>query len=978
MNTNNKSDNVFIGSRSLSDNQVKLIVPTFDSILFQIEEIRKQAKNEHRDCKNEYRNKQYNNTIGLFGERGTGKTSSLYTLIKKLQENKKNDIILPIIEPDNFGENSKILGAILGVLKKEVDSIQEEIKKDSGKIDKFAEFYRECRFVENNPLNRSYNEVLEYYCYTEYEYRKLLTQNYTDMETYKKKYSYILNPDLKFGEKLKEFIDALISIKKKDNDEEPLIFLFIDDIDLKTSKCKELIESVMQYTCHPNVVCVLSGDYEILKESITLSLLENEKLSQGNLCQIKNVFNNDIGLVERKKYLANEYLKKILPPAFRHNVVKWNLTNIPKFSFEKSNNNENNKNLEGQNLIYLYEKLNEIFGTNNIFCYEVLDEKYSKINALIKSSYNIFDTTPRGLVNVYYYLSKYNKEEFQKKEELKFVYVKSLIDTLISSSSFLAQYQDNFFKKYLIWGSGESTTTIDFKNIGDKMLEWDEKYKKEDKQENKKNAKEKLKKFLSFFLLGHCVKKLLSNINCSDYNSAKEKFIYTVYSNPWFSDIDIEYQKVQTWDIFKGMYKNEFYNEINRYNAAISDFLKYTDLEFGLVFFEKLRESLNNGDIYINENQDIQLYNEQAFLNIYNILFANEENALNIVISWYKMGYEENGKMKNSIEFLDRMSSQSKSYENTSRIFKALQIESDKEKIIYYTDEEKDFMQESELRRIDKNTGERKVSQIYNGYIKELFIRKLINIVEDNKNISKKDNEEKLNLIEYKNSKTIDSRKLYKLLIKINNGSDNNYNKEKVANYIDKEIKKIGSYINKQIENIIQDNKEIKIKKNTEQICKLNQNGNKTVCKRTFQFLFLILFKNKKMDNEINLMDNEINLEEYIKVIDKLEYLAYRTNAWYGILEARELLKNFKDDSELVLGSEFEEQIAPILCEYSKYRRKNDPLIIENEDLEVKKKKVQKVLRDAFKYVKKEEEIDISSLGLNLEDTEDDLNTEDI
>jgi hypothetical protein len=43
MNNSNNTDNVFIGSRSLSDNQVKLIVPTFDSILFQIEEIRKQV-----------------------------------------------------------------------------------------------------------------------------------------------------------------------------------------------------------------------------------------------------------------------------------------------------------------------------------------------------------------------------------------------------------------------------------------------------------------------------------------------------------------------------------------------------------------------------------------------------------------------------------------------------------------------------------------------------------------------------------------------------------------------------------------------------------------------------------------------------------------------------------------------------------------------------------------------------------------------
>lgn len=113
---------VFIGARALSEDQIKLILPTYESLKKQIDEIRKAASNKED---NKY--KQYNNTISIFGKRGTGKTSILFTILEQLSKQEEINILLPKIEPDLYGDNTKILGAILGFLKLEVDKINNEI-----------------------------------------------------------------------------------------------------------------------------------------------------------------------------------------------------------------------------------------------------------------------------------------------------------------------------------------------------------------------------------------------------------------------------------------------------------------------------------------------------------------------------------------------------------------------------------------------------------------------------------------------------------------------------------------------------------------------------------------------------------------------------------------------------------------------------------------------------------------------------------
>ncbi|GIP25803.1 hypothetical protein J23TS9_09330 [Paenibacillus sp. J23TS9] len=464
---------VFIGARDLKK-EVYNILPTFDLLLKQIEQIREQGQQERGISNKDYR-KDVNNTIGIFGPRGTGKTSVLYTLINKLKpvtnnilkEKYEHNMILGIIEPDHLGDNTKIMGSIVGMLKKMVDQQIIQISKPNRQITKeLNEYFNKGLFRSNNPLQSKMNDLVEYHMYTENEYRQLLIHTYDDLATHIKKSARLLTPDVEFREKLHELITCLIDNQRlllkislqegEKSIEEPLIFLFIDDIDLKMIRSRELIEAILQYANHPNVVTILSGDYEILRDAIALALIQDEKLMYSNISAHFKP-NDEESIKERKQILSHEYVKKIIPPARRHQLLQWNENTIPRFSF-------------GQ--VRFLDQLYELFGDKELFGYK--DNKENKIQPITKS-YCIFDRTPRGIVNVYYHVyevNKHFKEWWIKGKNLnneerkeRFVTVKSIVDTIILSSTRLASVQRHILEKFIQWGHDESSTYLDYSEL---------------------------------------------------------------------------------------------------------------------------------------------------------------------------------------------------------------------------------------------------------------------------------------------------------------------------------------------------------------------------------------------------------------------------------------------------------------------------------------------------------------------------------
>ncbi|MGQ8871631.1 hypothetical protein [Paenibacillus sp. TSA_86.1] len=508
---------VSIGARNLGEEAVRKTLPTFDLLLKQIEQIRSSSLHVGND--NGIQTPP-NNTIGIFGKRGTGKTSVLYTLINKLipaEHNKQKHFRfhnhnLGIIEPDQFGDNTKIMGSIVGLLKKAAEK-QIMLIKDTGShrrsIDAFEPYFNKGIFIPGNPLQQQLNDLIEYHLYTESEYRNLLVHTYDDLATHIKKSSHLLTPDIEFKEKLHGLITCLVKNQRillqtsQDNKIkiEPLFFIFIDDIDLKMTRSRELLEAVLQYANHPNVVTVLSGDYEILKESVMLDLIRDEQLHFSNLRPISKL-NDKETIMDRKKNLAHEYIKKMIPPARRHQLLYWNNNTIPGFSFDNET---------------LMDQLLKMFGESSLFSHRsVGEEKLQPITI----SYTLFDRTPRGIVNVYYHINEINQQFPLEMDEHRninnpewFNIVKALIDTIILSSTRLVVEQEFILEHFIRWGNNSSNSYIDYAALN---------YVIDEVNQNEKSThQENLDLLLSLVLIGDIAKSLLINMKV-DQNKCHE------------------------------------------------------------------------------------------------------------------------------------------------------------------------------------------------------------------------------------------------------------------------------------------------------------------------------------------------------------------------------------------------------------------------------------------------------------------------
>ncbi|SHJ10508.1 hypothetical protein SAMN02745163_01315 [Clostridium cavendishii DSM 21758] len=926
---------VFIGARALSDVQVKLIVPTYDNIINQIEEIRGQAKLINRKRDNSSK-KQYNNTIGLFGERGTGKTSTMYTILNSLEAEGNKDIVLPIIEPDIYGDSTKILGAILGVLKKEMQALENEIEKNEIDNKEFSDFFNQCRFKESNELSRSYNEVLEYYCYKDAEYRNLIMKNYSDMETYKEKYSYILAPDYEFNNKLHSFVEELISVKRNLNKgEEPLIIITIDDIDLKTNKCRELIDAVMAYTCHPNIICFLSGDYEILSESITLALLENEKLATTSLVENNELFDSKHNLISRKKYLAHEYLKKVLPPAFRHNVIKWNFKSIPNFSFQVDKS--------GNETIYLHKKLDDLMGEDNIFKRKnkKSDEIFSEI------PYVIFDKTPRGLINVFYYLSKYDKEEFVD-DEKRFVFIKSLIDTIIYSSSDLIKDQSKIYEKHIKWGSNEENTIIDFKRLFTKKLSNSfknelnsdkDKGKKDDKEDNNKEEKRKyINRYITFFILLQTTKELLPKANVVGYEEAKKYFFYLYKFNIGENILNVDVDKVN--------FNNEKFKDFMKdKNPIINDWIDQiifnTDFKFALFFMEKLKNIIKIDDEKV---KDLSVKEKRQIYLILCNLILDYDNG-DMIKNWYL----DREKYKHIIEFLDSVSREPIENEKIEKILNQYSFlkGKDYEMNIEYTENQIQLLQNPE-KKDEKNN---KAYKVYENYKKQLFYN-YINKEKYKNNIIVVNNDQDLKNLDN------ESKSIIKILKKLDNNQNVKNNKTKIDELLRDEVhKKIDVVVG--MINIIDINDE-NFKEEFRKFYNVEYNS-KTVYRKTHEFIKSIIVEDGSEKEKVSIGD-------YIKIVEKLRYLGYKSTAWYGVIEARNLLETLQKEAYL----DIEEPVFNfIIQEYIKYRNVNSAETEMIINLEQKKNSMKKALEEAFKKAKAEEELFYKEFDLELPEEED-------
>lgn len=444
-----------IGARCLSDLEAELIMPNYKRIYHQIDQFRAEKifmGNSKGEKVSGGDKDQKTNNIGIIGVRGAGKTSILKTIRVQLEKNKQalNDIILPIIVPENMSESGTLMATVLGMLNEVIKERDEKEKKRQNKSNV------DC--IRKTELRKKYNEVIKQYTYIQKEYRDILIRQYTTENDYVNRSTSVFNSDTEFINKFNELVDELVDVGKQDGS---LLFLFIDDIDLSTYRCADVVKTLLSYLSNENIVTFISGDLETFEEALTLDFLRQENVLN------KDILDKEMGsntLLDSKKQLAYEYLKKIIPPAYRYNIKFWSLTEKGNYCIAEGEETQRKDalieeaNEKGQKAgITLSELLVEkLKGWVDpaFFCYAEIgqdtegesQEESGKLN--LPYTYHLFDNTSRGLNNIYNVLGEISTEKKEQGKDYS-KEKKLLLDTIISSKPIYnkhrADIQLNFF-----------------------------------------------------------------------------------------------------------------------------------------------------------------------------------------------------------------------------------------------------------------------------------------------------------------------------------------------------------------------------------------------------------------------------------------------------------------------------------------------------------------------------------------------------
>lgn len=455
-----------LGARVLSKEELNAILPNAESVFAQIEVFRNNIPSGNSTYNAEQHEiEQKTNNIGIMGCRGAGKTSILKTFYHKLKnengndkengENKRNcDIILPIMIPENMSAGTTLMDAVLGRMKSIVEERERENEKDK--------YQGDCIYSGRDSLEKQYNELVKQYCYIKKDYRDILIQEFTTEQNYVDKTKKVFSSDSEFIKLFHQFVNDLLQREEesegKKTEKNPMLFLFIDDIDLSANRCMDIVRTLLVYLSHPRIVTFISGDMETFEEELTLEFLRQEGALRKDVFQeTYYTVNGDSiksSLLERKKTLAYEYLKKIIPPAYRRTIRYWSLEERGNYRIV------GDKGSESQSLAELLMEVTKDQLDNLYFVYREDGER-----KCMSLAFHMFDDTARGLNNVYNVLQEIydiqTKEKDMADEEKTLLFWR-LIEAMVASKPLYASHKSELLTKIIVLG--QKQVKIDFAN----------------------------------------------------------------------------------------------------------------------------------------------------------------------------------------------------------------------------------------------------------------------------------------------------------------------------------------------------------------------------------------------------------------------------------------------------------------------------------------------------------------------------------
>lgn len=236
------------------------------------------------------------NTITLSGTRGSGKTSFLYSLLKKI-ETEENILTLKIVDPTLMEEKGHIFLNLVARIKEIIDeNIDSNIKPNCEELDKWNSCLN--NLAAGLPMLDGINGGVD-------------PSDWNDttfvMRDGLRRVTGANNLELFFHKYVKLSLELL---NKK------YLFIAFDDVDTDFAKGWPVLETLRKYLTSPQILTFLSGDLDLYSflvrkkqwKNFGKTLLKNE-YDKGDI-----YINEYPELVER---LESQYMLKLLKPEYR-------------------------------------------------------------------------------------------------------------------------------------------------------------------------------------------------------------------------------------------------------------------------------------------------------------------------------------------------------------------------------------------------------------------------------------------------------------------------------------------------------------------------------------------------------------------------------------------------------------------------------------------------------------------------------------
>lgn len=241
------------------------------------------------------RTPRYHNAISVFGARGTGKTSFLYSVLESLKEPEYSHVeVLGFLDPTLIEEKEHIFLLVVSLIN---DKVNDVLKKAECDLNTQAYIDRRC-----------WNEQLKKLAAGLPTLEKIgedhRTANWHN-------HDFIMERglnDVLAAFKLEDNFHALVNEALRILNKKAFV-LALDDIDVDMRKGADVLEMIRKYLTTPRIITILSGNYKLYSMNV-------RRIQWRQLKDNRN-FEKDKDFTQMVNELEGHYLMKVLNPENR-------------------------------------------------------------------------------------------------------------------------------------------------------------------------------------------------------------------------------------------------------------------------------------------------------------------------------------------------------------------------------------------------------------------------------------------------------------------------------------------------------------------------------------------------------------------------------------------------------------------------------------------------------------------------------------